>query len=530
MDTDGNFKDGHGTPTNPLEISEGVYVSDLEPTVSNLVYVVGKEQSGGGTYYPYFSRLDLNASTQSKAAVRITYPGVINSGSEHNIFKSIAQDITLESLFTGGHYQDQSSGNLIGLFSDWSYNSLGHRTSFKIGENKNTDVIVQTVAVNNHAIYLLVPYGSATTVIKLTQIVPGSFTTHWQTRIGTSLPTFGNGLAFDSDNNVYIAGDSTAGGPHYLTLTKLNDSDGSLAWSRSIGSGNNGGEGILFFLYDTDANSSTDIEIRDNLAVMTGYTYDKGSNSGCFTIQYPIDTHPVGTYGDFTIADVSLGRSPDNLSIDPLAVTPVTFNITAGNETMISTVVTETDGWQETHWDLANNQEVSDSLLATNTWTFGIDGQTTLPAGGGVTFSNGTINTVNGGLTARAYNGNFTVHVDETENIYTQPPKIWTFDVDGDLAVPGEVRNKSGYRAIWSNEVPRDISDLTDNGMLLGLSHSTLDINIDGGGAYATYEGTLVRADGGFSSTRWGINSVIFDGGLGAAGTGYTNSLNGGGA
>jgi hypothetical protein len=106
----------------------------------------------------------------------------------------------------------------------------------------------------------------------------------------------------------------------------------------------------------------------------------------------------------------------------------------------------------------------------------------------------------------------------------------WDFKSDGDVTVPGQVRNAQGYRAVWDNELPRDIADLTDNSMMLGASSSTVDINIDGGGAYATYEGSLVRADGGFSSTRWGINSVIFDGGLGAAGTGYTNSLNGGGA
>ena len=105
----------------------------------------------------------------------------------------------------------------------------------------------------------------------------------------------------------------------------------------------------------------------------------------------------------------------------------------------------------------------------------------------------------------------------------------WTFSSVGDLAVPGQVKNAQGHRAVWSNEVPRDVSDLTDNQMLLGMNSSTIDINIDGGGAYATYEGTLVRADGGFSSVRWGINSVIYDGGSGAGGT-YTNSLNGGGA
>jgi hypothetical protein len=107
---------------------------------------------------------------------------------------------------------------------------------------------------------------------------------------------------------------------------------------------------------------------------------------------------------------------------------------------------------------------------------------------------------------------------------------VWDFTSVGDLTVPGQIRNAENNRAVWSNELPRDIADLTDNNMLLGVSNSTLDINIDGGGAYATYEGTLVRADGGFSGTRWGVHSTIYDGGLGAAGAGYTTTLNGGGA
>ena len=130
-------------------------------------------------------------------------------------------------------------------------------------------------------------------------------------------------------------------------------------------------------------------------------------------------------------------------------------------------------------------------------------------------------------------NDGFTINgvfADETQTVVASGAHAWRFDPDGDVTVPGQIRNAQGYRAIWSSEVPRDISDLTDNSMLLGVSGSTMDINIDGGGAYATYEGTLVRADGGFSGTRWGVNTTIFDGGLGAAGAGYTTTLNGGGA
>jgi len=141
--------------------------------------------------------------------------------------------------------------------------------------------------------------------------------------------------------------------------------------------------------------------------------------------------------------------------------------------------------------------------------------------------------TITYATTVGVMNSDFTInglYVDEIQTVVATGAHTWRFDRNGDVTVPGQIKDAQGNRAVWSNEVPRDISDLTDNGMLLGMSSSTIDINIDGGGAYANYEGTLVRADGGFSSTRWGVNSVIYDGGVGAGGGTYSETLNGGGA
>ena len=129
-------------------------------------------------------------------------------------------------------------------------------------------------------------------------------------------------------------------------------------------------------------------------------------------------------------------------------------------------------------------------------------------------------------------NDGFTInglYADEDKVLLANGAHVWKLDQTGDMYVPEQIRNKTNNRAVWDNEVPRDIADLTDYNMLLGVNSSTLDINIDGGGAYAIYEGTLVRADGGFSGSRWGVNTTVFDGVLGAGG-GYTNTLNGGGA
>jgi hypothetical protein len=93
----------------------------------------------------------------------------------------------------------------------------------------------------------------------------------------------------------------------------------------------------------------------------------------------------------------------------------------------------------------------------------------------------------------------------------------------------GTYQRADGVRAAWYTDLPTDISQLTDNNNLLaGQSITLQNIDIDGGGAYSIYETGLLFADGGFGSTRFGPSDTVFDGA--GAGSGYTNSLNGGGA
>ena len=93
----------------------------------------------------------------------------------------------------------------------------------------------------------------------------------------------------------------------------------------------------------------------------------------------------------------------------------------------------------------------------------------------------------------------------------------------------GAFQRADGVRAAWFTELPTDISQLTDNNNLLTTQSITLqNIDIDGGGAYSIYETGLMFADGGFGSSRFGPSDTVFDGA--GASSGYTNSLNGGGA
>ena len=107
-----------------------------------------------------------------------------------------------------------------------------------------------------------------------------------------------------------------------------------------------------------------------------------------------------------------------------------------------------------------------------------------------------------------------------------------TFNEDIVLTDNGHFRNSQGVRAAYTTEIPRDISELTDTTGLLGSGTGEpldVDMSIDGGGAYATYGSTTLRADGGGSATRFGPGSSVFDG-VGAGGGNYSMNLNGGGA
>ena len=99
---------------------------------------------------------------------------------------------------------------------------------------------------------------------------------------------------------------------------------------------------------------------------------------------------------------------------------------------------------------------------------------------------------------------------------------------DIQLAAGANFRKSTGERVAYHNEIPTDISQLADINRLLATMEPET-VNIDGGGAYAMYD-TPLRADGGFSSSRWGAASTIFDGGATAGTSSFTLSLNGGGA
>ena len=103
---------------------------------------------------------------------------------------------------------------------------------------------------------------------------------------------------------------------------------------------------------------------------------------------------------------------------------------------------------------------------------------------------------------------------------------VWKFTDDAALVIPGQIRNQQGVALAFIDQVPLDVSQLTDTGKLLTPTYT--DINVDGGAALSFYASSLLLADGGYSSSRFGRGSQGIDGG-GAGGT-HNVLVNGGGA
>jgi len=125
-------------------------------------------------------------------------------------------------------------------------------------------------------------------------------------------------------------------------------------------------------------------------------------------------------------------------------------------------------------------------------WQFDNYGNINLAYDGGIQFTNGTINTVGGGINVRAYNGSFTVSVDESSPP-TTPYVAWTFDRYGNLTLPegGTVNWYDGSNALVGGgsgaiiQYPSPPADPTT---------STLWYDEVSGRLYVYYEGVWVDA------------------------------------
>ena len=251
-----------------------------------------------------------------------------------------------------------ADSNIYGLINVWGYNN---------------DTSIQ---YNNHTVLASATLNSTLTIDR------------WQKKIRRagaddgSLNVHGLGLV-NHEGYVYVSVllSDNSGGDGDVGLLKLDADTGAVVWARTIGSPFSEG---AWSNYEGGYGSSSDIVVdpTGNYISFTAITQDQstGTNqSNNFTIQYPLDGSLLGTFNDFEITDsiaefVVTDHDFDVVDITGTAnITTATFTVTTATLTASATTVGE--GWTNFRWPL----EAEVTGTADKTWTFGQDGNLTIP-------------------------------------------------------------------------------------------------------------------------------------------------------
>ena len=162
----------------------------------------------------------------------------------------------------------------------------------------------------------------------------------WSRKIYDSSATFMSAreIAVDSLDNIYIVGHSVISGSTDILIVKLNNSDGTIQWQRTLGgSGTNIGKGIK-------------IDSSDNLYIV-GYTSSDGAGGSDLLIaRLPSDGTLEDTYGNFTYQQSSFlesattfDASPNNFVEDPGDISGDSLDVSNSNFTItIPSLTSET--------------------------------------------------------------------------------------------------------------------------------------------------------------------------------------------
>jgi hypothetical protein len=494
MDTEGNMVDQFGNVRLATRL-DSVKVTDLEwggnigGVGDSVVSVVGQYYaSGPGLFIPFVGGVDLDTA-DFIGNITVTPAGSDQSAgapfsiSYTNTFKAAATPAAGSSAIVGTYYDGTYSHAMLAISSN-----VGPPTTIGIGvSNYSTDNVAgeDLCCDENGNVYVIVNNVSSNYAVliksNLADLATGN--AFWQTQLGFDLPVgdtfYATTVAYDN-GYVYVLGqyydDST--GDTDAMIIKVAMFSGDVVWQRRIGSP--GDDGVSFY-GSQGLESSSGITVQDDLIAVSFATEARtpgvspGSEYNTVTLQYPVDGSITGTFGDFVISDFDIGNTGTNYSITTLTTTLGNVNITSGFATLDPTVQTVGTGWTNTQWDLENNVQIFDRP----TFKFNLDG----------TFDTAEIR------------HQTEVKITANTTVANAVPSTWTFQNNDGLRFPD---GTTQYGAYVETEMALD------------------------GGSAGTVFNIVSRpstADGGGSSSRFGVNDPVYDGN---SGDNYV--LDGGGA
>ena len=583
LDSNGNATDFQGNAVPRYLKINGFMGVDLEAHVRNyntFLYIAGTDQNQNDLGFV----LRLNAS--NAYSVDWVYQLLANGSPQSISAQAITVNPTDGSVYVLGQFQDSSvparrvvllkfdnSGNLLlnkGLTPDTNYSYDQDPYSIKFYNNHVYTSIFDT---NTHG--------------SIISKIDNSGNIIWSTYIDYNASpsrTIVSDIDFDESGNILLMGysDDTGDSTNVIYFGSLSDSNGHANFHKTLTNGNI----QTYFVHSTRLGSV----YKDRVAF--GSFSANNGEVHAVTVQLLADGSGNGTYGEWTYNDATFQYNSKTLNdFTMLAVgTDVTVvdysqtittsvrnlntvalvdeNLDSVRTTMIQDVPGAVYAFgQDGSIGVPPNTNINTPYgqigitTGNKTWTFADDGSLTGPgpiqstAAGIPEFKSATDLNLTAGnrvniktsplnlapystemlLTIAGKNGDLVFNT-TSKNVLAFADGDWRTVVrtsqNNDIVLIGQgtVRNSGGVSVAYQNDLPRDISDLTDNNNLLPADQLAMDLDVDGGGAYALYDGNLMRADGGFSSARYGKGSTVFDGGSNASGNNYTMTINGGGA
>jgi hypothetical protein len=451
---------------------------------------------GTGLNYPTFAGIDLDTAeiigniTLVPAGTDLT-AGLFSGSPWANMFKAL-------TVIDPGDSTTPSISATVGSYYDGSHThamiTLGYgpeilTVGIGVENYGGDDVIGEDICCDaNGNVYVIVNNFSSnySVVIKGSAGSIESGSAVWQRRIGDLTGSndsfYATAIAYSS-GHVYVLGqfyqdniDDTD-----AMLIKLDKDTGNMMWSRRIGSPGDDG---LNFVGAPGWESSSGIHVQDGLIAISFATEARtpGLNNGPFelntvTLQYPVDGSLLGEFGDFVITDFEPTFGSINYSITTLTTTGNEISFASEFATLLATTTTVDTDWTNTQWDMDQNRQIFEP----QTWKFNNDG----------TFDTKEI----------THLGEVRITARVAPDVIEPTPATWAF------------QNNEGLR-------------FPDGTVQYGAYIET-EMSLDGGSAVTMFN-ILPRppvADGGGSSTRFGVNDPVYDG---SSGDNYV--LDGGGA
>jgi len=414
MDTEGNFVDEFGNARTPTRLGN-VRITDVEWSTNSSanVFAVGmRYNSVSGQYAPLTFGVNLNTTTLWRNGNLVKPNGIdlTDSTPTNNNFKATAL-LPVPGMFKTAQ---------IGTYSDGTYSHAilnisngGSTTTLGIGANYTTENILgEDVCCDTGGnVYVVVNNVSNHYAVVAKSLNLTSF--DWKFKFGAGLNFYATAVVCNN-GSVYVLGTISTGGDDDMMLIKINSANGNVVWQRRIGSS----------AHDTSISSqpgwesSSGISVQDNKIAISFTTQIVNNNQiNTVTLQYPTDGARLGTFGDFTISNFDIGKTTSDYDFSGLTTVyePKSVTASVANLTATSTLVTEA-GYSNLHWSLDENRRV----YARSNWNFNQDGSTRFP-GDVITQSIGNYYDVV--ICANVTNNN----ADRAQ---------WQFNTDGNLTLP----------------------------------------------------------------------------------------------